>query len=872
VSHLETASQQAAAALSGKTSEWKAKIDAAGNGLRSASEDAGTILADRTADLRTAIVSAGGQLNAAAADASGALTAQAEELKTVITSAGGLLNAAVADASGALAAHATELKTAIVSAGGQLNAAVADTSGALSMHAAELKTAITSAGGQLNAAAADAGSALAQHTAEMKITIESAGGQLSAAAKGVGSALTAHATELKTAIVSASGQLNAAAADAGSALAQHTADMKITIESAGGQLSAAAKGAGGALTAHATELKTAIASAGGQLNAAAADAGSALASHTAELKGSIVSAGEQLNAAAAGVSSTLTAHAAELGGAIRAAGEEIRMSSRESAELISSRSEQLKAMVGASGAQIQNTAVTAADMLSAQTSHLQSVADAAIAALRESGSRVAEALSARTSETRTVIEAASTNSLKAAEQLQSQMTEFRDAVAKISAAPLASAEELDRKAALIAAAADAAVARALEIHSRQQGQIAAMNELLGRLQQQEAGLDATLNAQRFAAEKALALLASESKRFDELAEAGFGRVDKAMAEAAARSTQLSSGFTRDAERVKETVDIAATALSRLVEGLRAASDNARALIADSTGQAETRSKKFVGEAMALCEQLLSRVTALSQEAEKTRLTIANAGGEAAKHMADLPQLARTESENMREALRAEAERMRENLRGETEQILNASARALATFQSRIGSKRHGSPDENGTAEPAEADATGEGLRGLARRITAPRKKTVERKGSFELSDVLAAAETREPSRAPLRQSAASALGSLQATLADLSSELIELVGEAADPALWKRYLEGDRGVFARKLAGSIGPKTVDRVTVMYRDNPRFKESVETYLTEFEALLSRARESDRDGFLASTLLTADTGKIYLAVAYALGRLD
>ena len=143
--------------------------------------------------------------------------------------------------------------------------------------------------------------------------------------------------------------------------------------------------------------------------------------------------------------------------------------------------------------------------------------------------------------------------------------------------------------------------------------------------------------------------------------------------------------------------------------------------------------------------------------------------------------------------------------------------------------------------------------------------------NWQMSTLLAAAETGEP-RERLKAATAAAMGALQAALNDMAVDL-DAITPDAEPLEedWRRYLAGDRAVFARKLAGVIDGETVHRIATLYRENARFRDSANAYMEEFEALLARAREGDGGGLLASTILSADTGKIYLAVAYALGRL-
>jgi len=94
--------------------------------------------------------------------------------------------------------------------------------------------------------------------------------------------------------------------------------------------------------------------------------------------------------------------------------------------------------------------------------------------------------------------------------------------------------------------------------------------------------------------------------------------------------------------------------------------------------------------------------------------------------------------------------------------------------------------------------------------------------------------------------------------------------EVADSA-WAAYLRGDRGVFTRRAVRLLDATEAREIAHLYDVDNRFRDHVNRYIHDFEAML-RAVLAQRDGSpMGVTLLSSDMGKLYVALAQAIERL-
>jgi hypothetical protein len=105
---------------------------------------------------------------------------------------------------------------------------------------------------------------------------------------------------------------------------------------------------------------------------------------------------------------------------------------------------------------------------------------------------------------------------------------------------------------------------------------------------------------------------------------------------------------------------------------------------------------------------------------------------------------------------------------------------------------------------------------------------------------------------------------------------IEIIARAIDPntaaAIWARFRSGQRGIMVRSIYSAEGRTTFDEISRRYGADPDFQATVNRFMVDFEDLLRDADQRDPSGQTVQSHLVSNSGRVYLFLAHASGRLS
>jgi hypothetical protein len=320
--------------------------------------------------------------------------------------------------------------------------------------------------------------------------------------------------------------------------------------------------------------------------------------------------------------------------------------------------------------------------------------------------------------------------------------------------------------------------------------------------------------------------------------------------AALRNVEEQAGRTRDA----------AAAIAPIVGEVERSADSAAARLGESEaalGRQRDAMESLlarIGEGSASAEEQLRALGAAAEEAQAAAQRIAaDTGPELIEALLRVREAAGQASERAREAISA---------------AIPASAAALGEA-SREALER--AVSETVERQMAELSAVSERAIDTARRaserLTRQMLSLGETAAAIEARIDEERAEREEKESENFSRRVALLIESLNSTAIDVTKILSNEVTDSA----WTAYLKGDRGVFTRRAVRLLDRNDAREIVRHYEEEPEFREQVNRYIHDFEAMLRRIL-ADRDGSpLGVTILSSDMGKLYVALAQAIERI-
>ena len=446
----------------------------------------------------------------------------------------------------------------------------------------------------------------------------------------------------------------------------------------------------------------------------------------------------------------------------------------------------------------------------------------------------------------------------AQEQIDARAVALRNTLEMASSTAHVNAQTADRGAAALMAAAEQLDGRLDGFLQRGERQRSALAEAVAAMKAETQALELALGRNLDALSGIGQSLAEQTRRTDAVAAEIARRGEAASGALGARVDSIAAAFAGQVERLDGAAGAAETRLKEAVAAAGEAAEPARDSFDMAARAASAASEQTSGAATAAIEAITSALQALGAQTEEAR----NAAREAIAE------------------LKAEAEAL-PDLIAERIKAIKAADLALAAAPEPTPLPAPEAPPAltDGT-QPEKSEPGKPEWFGFARRLAGliRREPDVQAKADWRLSTALANVDERGfagPRRAAdshktsidLHREALHVVEKLQALAIDLDRAL----GDDPAPDLWRRYVNGERSVFTRRLVAMIGREGADRIAERYAADTDFRTHADRYMSEFEGLLDDAAARDRDQVLAETFLTSQTGRLYLLLAAATGRL-
>lgn len=370
-------------------------------------------------------------------------------------------------------------------------------------------------------------------------------------------------------------------------------------------------------------------------------------------------------------------------------------------------------------------------------------------------------------------------------------------------------------------------------------------------------IDSTLQTRHRELNDTLQKLATKTGEFDTAIHGYSSSLEGTLTEAQKRARALTSEMTQGA------LQHAQSALTDFERMKRETEAEAQRHLTDMRSQFGNVSREVNNQFGALSTRINETQSELRQQSERA----------AAEFAAEQERL-RADAQRIPEMTRETAESMRRSLSEHMRALDQLSALSNREAMRRDITPPMPRPPAALTPPPASPNLTANYLDRQAQPMppppqAAPAHPTAAMSAAanpnWTLGDLLARASHNTDPAPPVKAAEPSSGAPIN----------LEVIAGALDPettaAIWSRFRSGQRGIMVRSIYSNEGRTMFDEVVRRYATEAGFRATVDRFLADFERVLRDSEQRDPTGRTVDGHLGSPSGRVYLFLSHASGRL-